>query len=54
MSPVEGLEGLRRSGLYLHQNHAQHYDLAIKVATREQFIQTREPSHLSAFNPSGR
>src|SRR5271157_5600203 len=26
----------------------------IKVATLEQFIQTQEPSHLSAFNPSGR
>ena len=33
---------------------SQHDDLTIKVATLEQFIQIQEPSHLSAFNPSGR
>jgi hypothetical protein len=33
--------------------HAQHDDLAIKVAALEQFIQTQQPSHLAAFNPSG-
>src|SRR5271165_6749556 len=33
--------------------HAQHDDLTIEVATLEQFVQTREPSHLTAFNASG-
>jgi hypothetical protein len=34
--------------------HAQDDDRAIKVAAFEQFVQTQEPSHLTAFNsPEG-